>query len=170
MPTADENRTRIADFYAAFGAGDGDTMAAQYAPDATFRDPAFGTLTGAEAGDMWRMLTGRASDLKIELPAHDATDTTGTANWIAHYTFAQTGRHVVNDIQAKFRFADDGRFAEHIDHFSFFNWSKQALGTPGLVLGWTPILPAMTQKKARAQLEAFRASRGSVDLKPADGS
>lgn len=157
MPTADENRQRIADFYAAFAARDGDAMAAHYAPGSTFRDPAFGDLSGEEAGDMWRMLTGRAEDLQVELPAHDATDETGTANWIATYTFAQTGRKVVNDIQARFRFAPDGRFAEHVDDFSFHAWSKQALGTPGTLLGWTPILPALTRKKARAQLAAFRA-------------
>lgn len=158
MSTADEHRARIADFYAAFAARDGDAMAAHYAPGSTFRDPAFGDLSGEEAGDMWRMLTGRAEDLEIELAAHDADDAGGgTANWIAHYTFAQTGRKVVNDIQARFRFAEDGRFAEHVDDFSFHTWSKQALGLPGLLLGWTPILPAATQKKARAQLAAFRA-------------
>jgi ketosteroid isomerase-like protein len=161
MATSDENLNSIGAFYSAFGAGDGDAMAAHYAPDATFKDPAFGTLSGAEAGDMWRMLTSRASDLEIELPEHDADGDSGTAHWIARYTFAQTGRFVVNDIQARFRFAPDGRFTEHIDDFSFHKWSKQALGTPGTLLGWTPILPAMTQKKARAQLAAFRASRQS---------
>ena len=157
MPTAEQNRQAIADFYASFAARDGDAMAAHYAPDAHFHDPAFGDLTGEEAGDMWRMLTSRAEDLQIELPTHEATDTTGTANWIATYTFAQTGRKVVNDIQASFRFAPDGRFAEHLDDFSFHTWSKQALGTPGTLLGWTPILPALTRKKARAQLAAYRA-------------
>jgi ketosteroid isomerase-like protein len=157
MPTAEENRQRIADFYAAFAARDGDAMAAHYAPDARLHDPAFGALTGAEAGAMWRLLTARAHDLQVPLPAHDATDTTGTANWVATYTFAQTGRKVVNDIQARFRFAADGRFAEHVDDFSFHTWSKQALGLPGTLLGWTPILPALTRKKARGQLDAFRA-------------
>jgi ketosteroid isomerase-like protein len=157
MPTASENRRRIADFYAAFAERDGDAMAAHYAPDATFEDPAFGTLTGEEAGDMWRMLTGRAADLQIELPSHDATDDTGTANWVARYTFAQTGRPVVNDVHATFRFAADGRFADHRDDFSFHAWSKQALGTVGALLGWTPILSSATQRKARAQLDAFRA-------------
>jgi len=157
MSTADEQRASIADFYAAFARRDGDAMAAHYAPGSTFRDPAFGTLSGEEAGDMWRMLTGRAEDLQVELPAHDATDTTGTANWVATYTFAQTGRKVVNDIQARFRFAPDGRFAEHVDDFSFHTWSKQALGLPGTLLGWTPIFPALTRKKARGQLDAFRA-------------
>lgn len=157
MSPADEHRTRIIDFYAAFAARDGDAMAAHYAPDATFRDPAFGTLTGEEAGDMWRMLTGRAEDLRIDLAAHDADEAGGTANWIAHYTFAQTGRPVVNDVRARFRFAPDGRFVEHVDDFSFHAWSKQALGTPGTLLGWTPILPALTRRRARGQLDAFRA-------------
>ena len=44
----------IQTFYSAFARGDGDAMAACYAPDVTFEDPAFGELHGAEAGSMWR--------------------------------------------------------------------------------------------------------------------
>ena len=55
---------------------------------------------------MWKMLTARAPDLKVELVEHDATESEGSARWIAHYTFSQTGRPVVNDVQATFRFAD----------------------------------------------------------------
>ena len=58
--------------YAAFDRRDGEAMAACYAPDAHFRDPVFGDLTGAEAGAMWRMLTRTARDLKVELAEHDA--------------------------------------------------------------------------------------------------
>jgi ketosteroid isomerase-like protein len=157
MPTAEEHRARIADFYAAFAARDGDAMAKHYAPEATFRDPAFGTLSGEEAGDMWRMLTSRAADLEIDLRAHDADAESGSANWVATYTFTQTGRPVVNDVRARFRFAPDGRFAEHVDDFSFHAWSKQALGVPGTLLGWTPVLPALTRRRARGQLAAYRA-------------
>jgi ketosteroid isomerase-like protein len=155
---ADRNRATIERFYAAFDAHDGETMAACYAPGATFRDPAFGELSGERAGAMWRMLTGRAEDLEVELPEHEADATNGSAHWIATYTFS-TGRHVVNDIRAEFRFADDGRFAEHIDRFSYWNWSRQALGPLGLVLGWTPLLPMMTRRKALEQLQEFE-SRG----------
>ena len=144
-------------FYAAFAARDGDTMAACYAPGARFSDPAFGELTGEEAGDMWRMLTGRATDLEIDLREHATDGDRGTARWIARYTFAQTGRHVVNDVRATFRFADDGRIAEHDDAFSFWAWSRQALGPAGLALGWTPILRGQVRGRARKQLAAFRA-------------
>ena len=53
-----DNASVIRELYEALDRHDGETMARQYAPDARFKDPAFGELSGAEAGDMWRMLTG----------------------------------------------------------------------------------------------------------------
>ena len=153
----EQNNATIERFYTAFDALDGKTMSACYAPGSTFRDPAFGDLSGERAGAMWRMLTGRAEDLKVELAEHEADATSGSAHWIATYTF-NTGRHVVNDIHAEFEFAEDGRFAKHVDHFSYWNWSRQALGPLGLALGWTPLLPMMTRRKALEQLEAFERS------------
>ena len=110
----EQNRALIRTLYDSLDRHDGEGMAACYAPTAQFRDPAFGELSGAEAGDMWRMLTGRAEDLSVELADHDANDETGTAHWIAHYTFTDTGRPVVNDVRARFRFAD-GLIVEHVD-------------------------------------------------------
>jgi ketosteroid isomerase-like protein len=152
-----DNAELIRSFYAAFDARDGDAMAAMYAPDARFSDPVFPDLHGREPGAMWRMLTGRADDLSIELVEHQAEGDRGSARWIAHYTFTQTGRPVRNDVRASFRFAG-GLIAEHRDEFDFHRWSRQALGAPGLLLGWTPILRAATRRRARAQLDQFMAS------------
>ena len=105
---------------------------------------------------MWRMLTGRADDLKIELLEHEADGDRGSAHWVAHYTFTQTGRPVQNDVRAAFRFAQ-GLIAEHRDEFDFRRWSRQALGTPALLLGWTPILRASVRRRARAGLDEFMA-------------
>jgi len=149
------SRELIERLYAALDSGDGERMAACYIPDARFRDPAFGELRGTQVGAMWRMLTGRASDLRVELAEHDGDEQAGTARWIAHYTFA-TGRSVVNDVRASFRFAD-GLIAEHEDRFNFYAWSRQALGPAGLVLGWTPILPAVVRRRARGDLKRFMA-------------
>jgi ketosteroid isomerase-like protein len=156
--SAEHNKQLIERFYAAFDRRDGDAMAACYAPDARFSDPVFPGLTGAEPGAMWRMLTGRSDDLRVELLEHDADDASGTAHWRATYTFTQTGRPVVNDVHASFRFAG-GLIAEHTDDFSFHRWSRQALGAPGLLLGWTPVLKGATQRKARAGLDQFLAAR-----------
>lgn len=156
--SAEANRELIEKFYAAFSVRDGDAMAALYAPDAKFSDPVFPDLTGGEPGNMWRMLTERAEDLEIELAEHEASEAAGSARWIATYTFTQTGRHVVNDVRAHFRF-ENGLIAEHMDDFNFYRWSKQALGASGTLLGWTPILRSGVQKKARSGLDAYIAGR-----------
>jgi ketosteroid isomerase-like protein len=150
--------TLIERFYAAFDRKDGDAMAACYAPDARFSDPVFGELRGEQPGAMWRMLTAQARDLSIELVDHqgDPAAGTGSARWIARYTFTQTGRPVTNDVRARFRFAGE-LIAEHDDAFSFYAWSRQALGAPGLLLGWTPLLRASVRRRARASLERFQA-------------
>lgn len=148
-----DNANTIRRFYEAFDRHDGETMAKQYAPDARFRDPVFGELSGAEAGDMWRMLTGRSEDLQVELADHSANGDTGTAHWIATYTFS-TGRKVVNDIHARFRF-DRGKIVDHEDSFSFWAWSRQAMGPIGLALGWGPLRP-LVSRRAKGDLEKFR--------------
>ena len=148
-----DNAELIRKLYEALNRHDGEAMAQLYDPNGRFHDPAFGELTGAEAGDMWRMLTGRSEDLKVELAEHEANGDAGTAHWIATYTF-RGGRHVVNDVHAKFRFRD-GKIAEHDDSFSFWRWARQALGPAGLVLGLPP-MSALVQRRAREDLAKFR--------------
>jgi hypothetical protein len=69
--------------------------------------------------------------------------------------FSQTGRPVLNDVRATFRFAEGGLIADHADAFSFHRWSRQALGAPGLLLGWTPLLKATVRRKAAESLASF---------------
>ncbi|HSD23175.1 MAG TPA: nuclear transport factor 2 family protein [Solirubrobacterales bacterium] len=149
-----DNARLIQDLYEAMDRHDGEAMARLYQPDGRFSDPAFGELSGAEAGDMWRMLTGRAEDLSVELAEHSAQGDEGTARWIARYTFTRTGRPVVNDVRARFRFRE-GRIVEHRDSFPFWAWARQALGPPGLVLGLPP-LNLLIRRQARADLSKFR--------------
>jgi len=156
---AEANRELIERFYDAFGRCDGAAMSACYAPKTKFRDPAFGDLKGPEVGAMWRMLTGRATDLEIELREHDADDRHGSAHWIARYTFS-TGRHVVNDIQATFGF-EGGLIAAHIDEFSFRRWARQALGLSGNLVALLPPLRAKAHAKARSQLDEFMRDEAS---------
>jgi ketosteroid isomerase-like protein len=153
--SAATNQATIERFYEAFGRCDGAGMTACYAPEAHFRDPAFGDLEGEEVGAMWRMLTGRAKDLRIELREHEAGDEAGSAHWVARYTFS-TGRPVVNDVQARFRFAPDGRIAEHVDEFDFRDWAKQALGPSGHLVALLPPLRSKARAKALDQLAAYR--------------
>ena len=141
-------------FYAAFAARDADAMVANYAPDVRFWDPVFLELRAPEAAGMWRMLAGRATDLTVELLEHEATEANGSARWRAHYTFTQTGRPVVNDVRAQFRFAD-GLIVDHRDEFDLTRWTRQALGPVGLFLGWTPVVRHGVQRRAKAGLTQF---------------
>jgi ketosteroid isomerase-like protein len=143
-------------FYGAFAQRDGAAMAACYAPDVHFSDPVFTDLHGPEAGAMWRMLTERGTDLRVELLEHSVEGDGGSAHWRALYTFTETGRSVVNDVRATLRFGD-GLIADHVDDFDFHRWARQALGPSGLLLGWTPLLRSAVRRKARAGLDEFMA-------------
>jgi ketosteroid isomerase-like protein len=143
-------------FYSAFAARDHATMASCYRPDARFSDPAFGELRGEEVTSMWRMLCERGTDLEIAYRDVEASGDRGSAHWDADYTFSATGRRVHNEIDASFRFAD-GLIAEHDDRFSFWRWSRQALGPAGALLGWTPLLRGKVRGQARAQLRDYMA-------------
>jgi hypothetical protein len=156
------SRATIERFYAAFAKLDADTMAACYAPGAEFEDEAF-TLHGAvEVGGMWRMLCA-ATKAKPASLAHwklvVSAVTERSAHWEAHYLFSATGRSVVNRIDAQFEFNAQGLITRHRDRFDFWVWSRQALGAPGWLLGWTPFLRAKVRRTAAANLQRFLAAR-----------
>ncbi|MBL8272682.1 MAG: nuclear transport factor 2 family protein, partial [Xanthomonadales bacterium] len=62
---SEANRELISRLYVALDRKDGESMARCYHTQASFRDPVF-SLEGEAIGDMWRMLTARASDLRAE--------------------------------------------------------------------------------------------------------
>ncbi len=154
----DANIALITRFYQAFQRLDAEAMVACYSPEVVFSDPAFGTLRGKDAADMWRMLASRAKDFSLTFDSVRADERSATAHWVATYLFSQTGRVVVNDIQARFVIRD-GLIVEHHDHFDLWRWARQALGTKGLLLGWTPLVQGKIRQQAAKGLRAFQAGR-----------
>lgn len=155
---SDANSAVITRFYQAFNRLDAEAMSACYTEDVVFSDPVFGVLKGRQAGDMWRMLTSRAKDFSLIFDNVRADGHTGGAHWVTTYLFSQTGNTVVNDIQARFVFRD-GKICEHHDQFDVWRWSRQALGTKGLLLGWTPLVQNAIRAQAQKGLKAFQAGR-----------
>jgi len=154
-------RATIERFYDAFARLDAETMAACYAPDASFDDEAFSLQGRPQIGAMWRMLceTTRQrglADWKLQV----SRVTEHGAHWEAHYRFTATGRLVHNVIDAGFEFDGDGLILRHVDRFDFWRWSRQALGAPGLLLGWMPWFRSKVRATAAAQLRADIAKRG----------
>lgn len=158
---SERNEETIRGLYDGLDRADGEAMAACYAPGATFSDPVFPELEGSEVGDMWRMLCERSTDLSVELAEHSAGPDTGTAHWIATYTF-RTGRPVVNDVRAELRFTADGRISTHRDTFDLWKWSRQALGPIGIALGWSPIVRSKIRTEAADGLAEFRSGRSGT--------
>ncbi len=159
------NEKTINTFYSAFAQLDAETMATCYADDVAFDDEAFSLRGKSQVMGMWRMLVDATKDKgadvwKLEYSGIQADATTGKAHWDAHYRFSATGRMVLNRIDAQFTFNPQGLIAVHKDSFDFWAWSRQALGAPGLVLGWTPLLRNKVRTTAAANLKKYMASKG----------
>ena len=149
-----DNASVIRELYEALDRHDGEAMARLYAPDGRFKDPAFGELSGAEAGDMWRMLTGRAEDLKRRARRALGRGRHGHRPLDRHATrSARAGRWSTTSTP-RFRFRD-GLIVEHEDSFSFWRWARQALGPAGLMLGLPP-MNRLVRRRAREDLAEFR--------------
>lgn len=151
--------TEVVDsFYSSLARRDGKAMAACYAEDIVFEDPAFGELRGKDAGDMWRMLCSSDTDLALEHRILESSGDVVRANWVATYTFTPTGNKVRNDIEATMTFRD-GKIIDHRDVFGLWKWSSQALGLTGKLLGWSPPLRSKVRSTALGNLAKFQAAQ-----------
>ena len=141
-------------FYTAFQNKDYITMQECYADSARFDDPVFHNLNAEQVRTMWEMFCVRSKDLNIEFMNIKANETEGSAAWIARYTFSSTGKQVVNNIIANFKF-ENGKIIRHTDTFNFHKWARQALGLSGLFLGWMPFVKNKVQKSAMLALNNY---------------
>lgn len=146
------NSEIIFQFYRSFARGNADELNGFYHDQVVFEDPAFGKLKGEEVRNMWRMLIDRSrGNIKITCEDIMANEKKGSAIWQATYYFGHPRRKVINRVHAKFEFAD-GKIIKHTDRFSFWKWSRQALGWKGILFGWTPMMKAKFRKESRIKL------------------
>ena len=154
------SRATVERLYAAFARLDGAAMAACYAPAAIFDDEVFSLRGRAQVGAMWAMLCDAARGVGSRVWKLEVRDITErSAHWEATYRFSASGRMVHNIIEAEFEFDAEGLISRHRDRFDFWRWTRQALGLPGLLLGWTPMLRAKVRAQAAKGLARFMASR-----------
>ncbi len=146
----------IEEFYKAFADLDAERMVACYHPDIVFEDPAFGQLHGEKARNMWRMICQSQKDKGFVVEYRDLNlhGEVGSAKWDAYYVFSQTSRKVHNKITANFKLKD-GLIIEHNDNFDLHNWSKQAMGLKGFLLGRTGFFKRKLQEQTNKLLHNF---------------
>lgn len=149
----------INQFYTAFKHLDAEAMVSCYHSNIVFEDPAFGKLHGEHAKNMWRMLckSQQGQDFTVNFSDIQFANNTGTANWVAVYTFSKTGRKVHNKIKAEFLF-QDGKIIKHTDYFSLHKWAGQALGFKGFVFGWLPFFKTKLQAQTNQLLQQFESN------------
>jgi ketosteroid isomerase-like protein len=144
-----ETQAALKRFYEAFARRDGETMAALYAPEATFEDPVF-RLSGPDIGKMWVGLTRSAKDFSVQFTVAKAGAGTGVVEWTARYLFG--GKNpVVNVIVSEIEMRD-GLIVRQEDAFDFPRWAEQALGLAGRLFGRTEWLRRSVSKNAAARL------------------
>ncbi|MFN7694106.1 MAG: nuclear transport factor 2 family protein [Burkholderiales bacterium] len=143
-------------FYGAFKQLDGEAMQACYAPNARFDDEAFSLSGREEIGAMWRMLCDAVKTKGRDDWALEYSTAENTAHWEPRYRFSATGRLVHNIIDAEFSFDAAGLILTHRDRFDFWRWSRQALGAPGLLLGWSGFLRGKVRAQAAKGLAIYR--------------
>jgi len=149
-----DNAQLIESFYQAFQRLDWESMTDCYALQIEFSDPVFVSLNAQEVTDMWHMLCSSARDFELNYSHISANEQFGSARWEATYRFPKTGNLVKNVIFAEFQFSE-GKIIRHSDHFSFWNWSKSALGASGLFFGWSGYLRRKVQQQALTGLRTF---------------
>ena len=145
----------ITQFYTAFQQLDAEAMAACYHKDVVFTDPAFGTLKGTHAANMWRMLCANQKDKGLKVEFSRITD--HSAHWEAQYIFSKTERKVHNKIDATFAFKD-GLIIEHTDQFNLHKWATQAMGIQGFLLGGTGFFRKKLQAQTNKLLARYESS------------
>ncbi len=150
-----ESEALVKEFYTAFSKLDAEGMQRCYSASPVFSDPVFGLLQGDEVFYMWAMLCRQAKNFSLQSGNVQHIDEEYcTCEWTAAYSFSATGRMVVNRCKAYMRI-QNGAITEHTDKFDFWRWVRQALGLPGLLLGWTGFLQQQVQKKAKKRLADY---------------
>ena len=140
----------IEQFYTAFQKLDVDTMLSLYHDDIEFTDPAFGTLKGNDAKNMWRMICSKAKGFSLNY--NQVTET--SAHWDASYIFSATGNKVLNKIDATFEFKE-GKISKHTDVFNVHKWASQAMGLKGKLLGGTSFFKRNLNRQTQSLLAAY---------------
>lgn len=140
--------------YEALGRRDHEAVAACYHPDATFSDPVFEDLEGPEVAAMWHMLCEQGTDLDVTFDNVQADGDSGSATWIATYSFGPARRRIRNRITSRFTF-EDGLIRSQVDEFDLYAWIRQAVGWSGLVIGWTKNAKSKVKDIGEDNLDKF---------------
>jgi hypothetical protein len=163
---AGANEATVRAFFAAYSAGDAAKMSSMLSPNSTYRDPSFGSLSGADVPAMWGIVAGGSTKVsaQVENVTMSNDGKTAQASVVESYKFF--GNPIENHITTTFQFGSDGKIASQQDAFSWSAWGKQTgdlsplLETP---LGHVAVRLFLRAQLAHAEMSQQDAA-ASVDL------
>ncbi|MCY2688258.1 nuclear transport factor 2 family protein [Salinimicrobium sp. TH3] len=149
------NEKIILEFFQAFQKGNAKAMNACYHKNVVFYDPVFGHIKGDRVRAMWYMLLEKSGgELNISFSEIQANDYNGSARWTASYYYGPSRRRVVNEVVGTF-YIQNGKILQHTNHFDLWNWSRQALGFKGFLMGWTKSMKLEIQQESSKMLSRY---------------
>ena len=148
-------------FYGSFSKANAEGMISCYHENIVFKDPAFGELHGEKAKAMWSMLLSKNSSIKVDYEILEVSSNSASVEWQAKYVYGPNQRKVHNHVMGYFKF-EDGKIIKHRDRFSLWDWSKQALGLTGKLLGWSGYLRNKIQIKTNNLLKDYMENQRRV--------
>lgn len=132
-----------------------------YSPKATYSDPAYGQLRGAEIKAMWHQLCSRNTDLEAEvLEVDNIDDRTISYTWKAYYTHAMYNGEIENVIEGEIMLDEKGHIISQHETYSLWKWFSMALGIAGKLLGWRRSMKDNLQRSVRKSLNDFMEKKG----------
>lgn len=149
---------RLRTYFIALAQRDWEAMGACYHEGARFNDQVFHQLDAREVRAMWKLTLSDAVDMRVTFSILEENAGGGRVRWNAWYTDAD-GRRVHNFVTSTF-VLKDGLILRQDDEFDFWRWSRQALGFPGLILGWTTWLRGRVRDRAMSRLHRELATAG----------
>lgn len=136
----------IRKFYAAFERKDVATMMDCYGEAVVFNDPVFHNLDYKTTRQMWELVIPLGQNITIEIEKIEELKNRFVVVWRPSYQY-YTGRKVAHRVQTVFNI-NHKKIIQHTDDFDFHNWSKQAFGIIGLLLGKTAFFKITIQRLA----------------------
>jgi ketosteroid isomerase-like protein len=160
------NEATVRAFFAAYSAGDAAKMSSMLSPNSTYRDPSFGSLSGADVPAMWGIVAGGSTKVSAEIQDVTLSNDGRTAQASVVESYKFFGNPIQNHLTTTFQFGADGKIVSQQDAFSWSAWGKQTgdlsplLETP---LGHLAVRLYLRYQLAHAEMSQKEAA-ASVDL------
>lgn len=139
-------------FFEALRRADDAVINACYHPQISYSDPLFEDLRGARVALRWRLLLREAQSFSLEHELVFADERKVQVQWTVDY--ALKGKKIRLPILSTLAIWDN-LIVRQVDEYEFWQYSRQAQGFAGLLLGGIEPFQQLVKRRARSDLERF---------------